>query len=73
MLDGIGGDSCYGQIDTVDGASGTPARWRSPSTRASSRSVARDDPVPLDAVEVDDTAPIVRLRTQQDAALGATV
>ena len=49
------------------------SRSRSPSTRCVVRSVARDAPIPLDAVEIDDTAPIVRLRAQQDAALGATV
>ena len=72
VLDGIGGDCCYGQIDTVE------ARVRRPPDRVHRarrvvRPVARDAPVTLDAVEIDDAAPIVRLRAQQDAALGATV
>src|SRR4029078_8598158 len=72
VLDGIGGDCCYGQIDTVDGASGLLPIAFTEHARVV-RSVARDAPVALDAVEIDDTAPIVRLRAQQDAALGATV
>ena len=72
VLDGIGGDCCYGQIDTVEGASGLLPIAFTEHARVV-RSVARDAPVTLDAVEIDDTAPIVRLRAQQDTALGATV
>lgn len=69
-LDGIGGFSCYGLIDTVHGASGLlpmalaeHARLRAP--------VARDHPVPLGAVELDDEATIVALRRRQDLLLGS--
>jgi len=72
VLDGIGGDCCYGQIDTVDGASGLLPIAFTEHARVV-RSVAQDAPVALDAVEIDDTAPIVRLRAQQDAALCSVV
>jgi predicted homoserine dehydrogenase-like protein len=71
-LDGIGGDCCYGQIDTVPGAAGLLPVAFTDHARVV-RPVPQDAPVPLDAVEVDDTAPIVRLRNTQELALGATV
>ncbi|HSH59356.1 MAG TPA: hypothetical protein VK988_06880 [Acidimicrobiales bacterium] len=68
-LDGIGGFTCYGQIDTVDGATGLlpialaeHARLREP--------VRQDHPVALDAVDLDEEAPIVILRRRQDQLLG---
>jgi predicted homoserine dehydrogenase-like protein len=71
-LDGIGGDCCYGQIDTVADAAGLlPMASTEHATVV--RPVPRDAPVPLDAVEVDPTAPIVALRAQQDARLAARV
>jgi len=69
VLDGIGGFTCYGQIDTIDGAAGLlpialaeHARLRVP--------VRQDRPVPLDAVELDEQAPIVTFRRRQDQLLG---
>ncbi len=71
-LDGIGGFTCYGQIDTVDGAAGLlpialaeHARLRGP--------MREDQPVPLDAVELDEDAAIVTLRRRQDQLLGGAV
>jgi predicted homoserine dehydrogenase-like protein len=68
-LDGIGGFTCYGQIDTVDGAAGLlpialahHARLRDP--------VRQDHPVSMDAVELDEEAAIVTLRRRQDRLLG---
>ncbi len=68
-LDGIGGSTCYGQIDTVDGAAGLlpialaeHARLREP--------VRQDHPVALGSVELDDEAAIVTLRRRQDRLLG---
>jgi len=68
-LDGIGGFTCYGQIDIIEGAAGLlpivlaeHARLRAP--------VGRDQPVPLDAVELDEEAPIVSLRRRQDQLIG---
>jgi predicted homoserine dehydrogenase-like protein len=71
-LDGIGGDCCYGQIDTIAGAAGILPMAYTEHSRVA-RAVARDEPVPVDAVEIDETAPIVRLRNAQDVALRATV
>jgi predicted homoserine dehydrogenase-like protein len=69
-LDGIGGFTCYGQIDTVEGAAGLlpialaeHARLRAP--------VGRDHPIPRDAVELDEDAAIVGLRRRQERLLGA--
>jgi predicted homoserine dehydrogenase-like protein len=68
-LDGIGGFTCYGQIDTVDGAAGLlsiglagHAHLRVP--------VPQDRPVSLDSIELDEEAPIVTLRRRQDQLLG---
>jgi predicted homoserine dehydrogenase-like protein len=71
-LDGIGGDCCYGQIDTIVGAAGILPMAFTEHARVT-RAVAQDEPVPVDAVDLDDTAPIVRLRNAQDLAIGATV
>jgi predicted homoserine dehydrogenase-like protein len=71
-LDGIGGDACYGQIDTVAGAAGhLPMAFTEHATVV--RPVARDAVVPIDAVEVDGGARIVHLRGRQDDMLRAGV
>ncbi len=67
-LDGIGGDTCYGQIDTVAGAREFLPVAFAEHARVT-RPVARDEPVPLDAVDVDGDAPIVALRRRQEAML----
>jgi predicted homoserine dehydrogenase-like protein len=65
-IDGIGGWCCYGLIDDVGDAAGLlPIGLAHHATVT--RPVAADEPVPLDAVELDETAPIVRRRAQQDA------
>ena len=64
-LDGIGGLSCYGQIDTVDGAHGLLPIALAEHARLT-RPVAQDNPIPLDAVELDPGARIVELRERQD-------
>jgi predicted homoserine dehydrogenase-like protein len=65
-LDGIGGYTCYGEIDTV-----AEARELLPIGLAEhaivKHAVARDQAVPLDAVELDDDALLTRLRREQDA------
>ena len=65
-LDGIGGYTCYGAIDTRAGASGvlpiTMARGAVLLT-----DVPRDAPIPLDAVELDESSEIAALRRRQDA------
>jgi predicted homoserine dehydrogenase-like protein len=64
-LDGIGGFTCYGQIDTVERAEGLLPIGLSEHARLIRR-VRRDDPIPLDAVEIDDRPTIVELRRRQD-------
>jgi predicted homoserine dehydrogenase-like protein len=69
-LDGIGGFTCYGQIDTVERAEGLLPIGLSEHARLVRR-VRRDDPIPLDAVEIDDRATIVELRRQDGLTSGA--
>ncbi len=64
-LDGIGGDLSYGEIDTVGGAAGFLPIAFTEHARVV-RAVPADHPIGLDDVEVDASAPIVRLRAQQD-------
>jgi predicted homoserine dehydrogenase-like protein len=65
-LEGIGSDACYGQIDTRERADGfLPITWAEHATVT--RPLARDEPILLGAVEVDRSAPIVGLSTQQSS------
>lgn len=70
QLDGIGGFTCYGEIDTVEGAAGLLPIGLAEHARLV-RSVKQDDPIPADSVELDDDALIVRLRRQQDELMNA--
>jgi predicted homoserine dehydrogenase-like protein len=72
VLDGIGGDCCYGRIDTVERSRGLLPMAFTQHGRLL-RAVRADEPVPLDSVEVDDAAPIVCLRRRQDDSLGVSV
>jgi predicted homoserine dehydrogenase-like protein len=67
-LDGIGGDTVYGQIDTAAGARDVLPVAFADHARVT-RAVRRDEAVPLDAVELDAEAPIVALRRLQDELL----
>jgi predicted homoserine dehydrogenase-like protein len=67
-LDGIGGDACYGQIDTVERARGALPIAFADHARTT-RPVRRDEPIARDAVELDTDAPIVALRRRQDELL----
>jgi predicted homoserine dehydrogenase-like protein len=69
-LDGIGGYTTYGVIDTVAGAAGLlPVGFTEHATVV--RPVRQDAPVALDDVELDENAPVVRLRARQDALWAA--
>lgn len=68
QLDGIGGFCCYGLADTVEGSAGLLPVGLSGHARTTRR-VAQDEPIPLDAVELEEDAPIVRLRREQDVRL----
>jgi predicted homoserine dehydrogenase-like protein len=65
-LDGIGGFVCYGHVDTAERAEGHLLVGLAEGAVVT-RAVSQDEPVPLDAVELDDEAAIVRLRREQDA------
>lgn len=69
QLDGIGGYCCYGLADTVEGSAGLLPVGLSGHARTTRR-VRQDEPIPLDAVELDGDAPIVALRREQDVRLG---
>jgi predicted homoserine dehydrogenase-like protein len=64
-LDGIGGFTCYGHIDTVGGAKGLLPIGLSEHARVK-RSVRQDEPIAMDDVELDESAEIVKLRGIQD-------
>ena len=64
-LDGIGGYACYGHVDTVERARGFLPIGLAEHAQVV-RAVAQDEPVALDAVELDADAELVRLRAIQD-------
>jgi predicted homoserine dehydrogenase-like protein len=64
-LDGIGGHTCYGLVDTAERASGLLPIGLSGGARVI-KPVGQDGPVPLDAVELNEDSAVVRLRRQQE-------
>lgn len=63
-LDGIGGFAAYGEIDTIERATGClPIGLAEDLTL--SRDVPQDEPIPLDAVDLDEDALITRLWREQ--------
>jgi predicted homoserine dehydrogenase-like protein len=67
-LDGIGGDTCYGQIDTVERARGLlPIVFTEHAKVVTT--VPRDAPIPVESVELDPEAPIIALRRSQEELL----
>lgn len=69
-LEGIGGDECYGQIDTIDRAGEFLPIVLADHARMV-RPVQRDDPIPFESVDLDLDAPIVALRGLQESLLAA--
>jgi predicted homoserine dehydrogenase-like protein len=69
-LDGIGGYACYGAVATAEEAAGYLPIGLAGHARAVAP-VARDEPVPLDAVELDEEAWLVTLRRRQDELVRA--
>jgi predicted homoserine dehydrogenase-like protein len=65
LLDGIGGYACYGQVDTVGRANGLLPVGLAEHGRLT-LAVAQDEPIPLDSVELDETAEIVALRRRME-------
>ena len=69
-MDGIGGYCAYGHVDTAASAEGfLPMGLAEYATVV--RPVAIDQPVPLDAVEIDPSAAMVQLRTEQASRVQA--
>src|SRR5262245_54782462 len=67
-LDGIGGDTCYGQIDTIERSRGLLPIVFAEHARVVT-AVPRDAPIPLESVELDAEEPIIALRRAQDELL----
>ena len=63
-LDGIGGYTCFGRIDEIGKAGGLLPIGLTDNVLLT-RPVQKDDPVPLHAVELDDSSLLMRLRHQQ--------
>ena len=64
-LDGIGGFACYGHIDGAESAAGLLPIGLAEHGRIT-RPVKKDDPIPLDGVDLNAAADIVKLREQQN-------
>jgi predicted homoserine dehydrogenase-like protein len=68
QLDGIGGFTCYGAVDTRSRARGLlPIAWAHGAVLRTD--VARDAPVPLDGVDIDDSLDVVALCRRQDVLI----
>ena len=65
VLDGIGGFACYGEVETAERARGLLPIGLAEDLRLT-RPVAAGEPIPLDAVELDDRRLLVRLWRQQE-------
>ena len=66
LLDGIGGWTSYGEVDTVANAAGFLPMGMTEHARIT-KPIPMDEPIPLDSVEVDESTPIVKARREQDA------
>lgn len=66
LLDGIGGWTAYGEVDTVENARGLLPIGLTEHARVV-KPVSIDEPIPRDAVELDEEIPIVKARYEQDA------
>ena len=65
MLDGIGGYNQFGQIDTAANCRGLLPIGLAEDVRLK-RNVTQDQPIPLDAVELDESRLLVRLWREQE-------
>lgn len=64
MLDGIGGFNQYGQIDSVENCDGLLPIGLAENVRLL-RNIKQDEPIPLSAVELDETRLLVKLWKEQ--------
>lgn len=65
VIDGLGGYAIYGEIDTVENARGLlPVGLTEGVTIA--KSIAKGEPILIDAVELDDSSVLMQLRRDQE-------
>ena len=64
-LDGIGGYTCYGEIDRYDNTRGLLPIGLAENAQLTRR-IARGQPVPMDAVMIDEDSLLAQLRREQD-------
>ena len=64
-LDGIGGFLCYGQVDAAPNCAGLLPIGLAQDVRLT-RDIGQDHPIPMDAVELDESRLIVRLWREQE-------
>lgn len=65
VLDGLGGYTCYGEIDMVSNAQGFLPVGLTEGVKVT-RPVAKGEAIPMDAVELDDDSLLMRLRRDQE-------
>jgi len=65
-LDGIGGYTCYGEIERHDAARDLLPIGLTEGARLT-RAVSKSDPIPFDAVELNNDSILMQLRREQDA------
>lgn len=70
VLDGIGGFTCYGEVDTAANAAGLLPIGLADNVRVV-RDICAGEPIPLEAVDLDDRRLLVRLWRRQEAVIGA--
>jgi predicted homoserine dehydrogenase-like protein len=66
-LDGIGGYTCYGQLDAAEHCAGLLPMGLAEDVRLT-RDVAQDEPIPINAVELDESRLLVKLWREQERA-----
>jgi predicted homoserine dehydrogenase-like protein len=66
ILDGTGGYTCYGEIDVVENAKGLLCMGLAENVRVNT-AIKADEPIPLDAVDLDPDNLVVRLREEQSS------
>jgi predicted homoserine dehydrogenase-like protein len=64
MLDGIGGFACYGEVEMAARCAGLLPVGLAEDVRLT-RDIAAGEPIPLDAVELDDSRPLMQLWRRQ--------
>ena len=71
-LDGIGGYTCYGEIDTAAGADGLLPVGLAENVTVT-RAIPKGEAIPMDAVELDPDSTLMRLRAEQATLAAAAM